>query len=349
MDTMNTTYYFGAGASALVLPTYSDFTEKLDSFVKLFGSGSGFSKLSPEDRKIALEINRIGNEYLSNEQFSATPDRFARTEFSKGKSLKDLKMLLILFFAERQSSIVSINNDSYKRRILIDPRIDELMSHIIQPIRGKANLDPKFKILTWNYDFQFEMAFGRHSNSSGYHSYIDLQGFPNIDDDDEPRKFDNSRFSIVHLNGVAFFENGAVSMPFNNKISEEEQLVRFIIKYYYHIVRNYCPKKGGIDSLKFAFEYFDETTKPPKAESLDAAITIALNTKDLIISGYSFPSFNRDFDRSIFDNFVSLESVVIKDLPGKEQTLLKTVGNLLLGNFEKNKIEFDINVQTYIN
>jgi hypothetical protein len=192
------------------------------------------------------------------------------------------------------------------------------------------------------------MAYSLHSGSNGYQSYLQLQGFPNINLEMDAPIFDNAKFAMVHLNGVAYFKNGAVDLPINNKFEDEGQLIKFIIEYYNNIIRDYNPKIGGVNSLKFAFEYFDEISGKPKGEPLDAAISIAQKTKDLIISGYSFPSFNREFDSAIFDNFISLESVIIKDMPDKKEKLLKTVGNLLHGNFEKTEIEFDTDLDTLI-
>ncbi len=346
---MNTTYFLGAGSSALALPTYIDFSKKIRAFISIFHSGSGFSKLSPEEKKISSEIYSLGIEYLSQEEFNTTPDRYARTMYSNKGNLKRLKTLLILFFAEQQISLVGYNGEPRKGRLLLDPRINELISKIIRPIPGKTILDPKYKILTWNYDFQFEMAYALHAGTNGFQSFSELQGFPNINFEKPSKQFDNDKFAIVHLNGVAYFKNGAIDLPLINKIEEEEYLMKFIIEYYNNIIRDYNPKIGGVESLKFAFEYFDEASGKPKGEPLDVAITIAQKTKDLVISGYSFPPFNREFDSIIFENFTSLENVIIKDLPEKrDNKLLKTVGNLLQGNFEKEEIEYDTDLDTLI-
>lgn len=336
----NITYYLGAGASAKTMPVYTNFSVRFENFLSLFKDGEGFSSLKPEDRKVAREIYSKGMELLEGLSLHSTPDKYARVLFSNGNSTRNLKILLILFFVEQQISHISYSmaENSVADRRLLDPRIDGLFSRILRPIQGKMELRSNFKILTWNYDLQFQIAANRHCNEGIYYSHTLLQGLPILGE--KSYEFDYKKFGIVHLNGLAYFSNDICSLRFGHLLKSEDQVVEQIIRYYNELKISNLPGKGGIGHIKFAWENLDPISSLPNSKEIEVAKRIAQDTKTLIIFGYSFPHFNGEVDQFLLSNMNSLETVIIQDMPNKKDELLSRVGDFLEGKIDSHKIKY---------
>ena len=85
----------------------------------------------------------------------------------------------------------------------LDKRYDAFMASIIKPIKGKLKIYDQFKILTWNYDLQFEIAYSRYESQSIPSCQKRIQSYPLILPEGN-EKFDINKFGIIHLNGIAY-------------------------------------------------------------------------------------------------------------------------------------------------
>jgi len=151
------TYYFGAGASAQALPTYFNFKERLEYFVYIIES---FLK-TEDSYKGIYELRSELMELIGELEYHGTPDLVAKKYFHLGEDNKvyRLKNLINIFFIFEQTidHFILTGDKEGKNPIgkRYDKRYDSLIARILRPQKGTFQLPSNFKILTWNYDFQF--------------------------------------------------------------------------------------------------------------------------------------------------------------------------------------------------
>jgi len=205
---------------------------------------------------------------------------------------KKLKNALSLFFTLLQIT--------YAR----DLRYDGFIASLINENR---KFPDKMKILSWNYDSQFELAFGEYISpltDTGRHI---TRIWKELNTSDKlTAKSINDDFGIVKLNGSAtsLYPNyhGSVDRLvdlFYPLFAEgEDEIVVcdriFISKEYEY--RN---------TLSFAWEqeqgFFENIAKKIK------------EVTTLVVIGYSFPYVNREIDRMLFQCMPNLETIYIQD------------------------------------
>ncbi len=64
--------------------------------------------------------------------------------------------------------------------------------------------------------------------------------------------------------------------------------------------------------LKFAWENLNPDYSLKKDDCLEKALLIAERTQILVIIGYSFPGFNREIDKKIFNKMLGLKKIYIQ-------------------------------------
>jgi hypothetical protein len=281
-------YYLGAGASAQALPLARS----------VLGTGA-----VPRIAGLAYELRQIDIDFvfkeLKNEKNQASinsikercikladkADEFGDVDtYAKylhlmhpgGSELEDLKKTLSQFFSIKQ---VLLNAED--KRYL--PWLVSIMSNKIFP--------ENVKIISWNYDFQVELASGQignledvdHSGSSFSYSPSMFYHYPNLD----PTFSDFGFLSLIHLNGIAGFSKPSdldTASIFQKRINRQpDQALSFL----------------GDNNLKpnvhFAWE------KGRYHTLLMGHITKLIeHTTIMVVIGYSFPFFNRELDKQIF-------------------------------------------------
>ena len=311
---MNVTYFLGAGASCHAIPTYSDkanFIKELESYM------SDISRINiPDNKNKFLDMEKARQQLISNTKWLIdkldnynTIDDYAKYLWDSSdpgdRQLYDkLKITLSFYLSIRQ----------------LQKRPDLRYTSLIAKINNNTGLNPKFKIITWNYDVQFEKSFFKekpHLNLDNMH--IGIQSYP-CSGCSLSFKFDFSRFGKVHLNGIAGFysAHGRESKPIIQNLYEEIGPLLFakcLVEYDY--LMEHPTALSGLFS--YAWEDNDSAKK-----ARDYAVSIAKETDQLVIIGYSFPHFNKDIDREIFKNLVKVEKIVIQDkAPDKIKRVLK--------------------------
>jgi hypothetical protein len=280
---LNVSYLFGAGASAQALPLVKKTNESSDI-------ATAFAELS--SKLSSYKFNEIYTDYISHLKDSliwlatgtkefGSPDTFAKYLFLKDLTrLGELKNTLSAFFLIEQ-----VENKKFDKRSLI---FLTTIMNIDQVFPGNI------KILTWNYDFQLELAsevfrkesFEVHQTGATMHAPPLIRYFPSTSPFLSNRP---DEISIVHLNGIAgFYWNKSINRP-NSLFANKEKTLDNILELL--TTKEYDER----NLLTFAWENY------LRRESTDYIKLICEKTDILVIIGYSFPFFNREIDKQIFD------------------------------------------------
>ena len=281
------TYLFGAGASADCLPLVSQIPERLNAFREfivhhraaspiLFADlGCNHTEIEGEDLFITT-CERLVNEARSH----ASIDTYAKKLFITGRmqEYRELKAVLTCFFIYEQT----INP--------IDKRYDTFFASILGTHANDFKGD--VRILSWNYDYQFEKAYSQYSGSNDLHQNQQLLNvFPG-----GLRLSDyRNRFSIFKINGTTGFNGTAPIRKSSHLFATFDikgtALVEKFVWYFLAVV--FCGEHLQ-PMLKFAWELTDVGLEN---NIVSTAATAVAHSDALVIIGYSFPFFNRDIDK----------------------------------------------------
>lgn len=272
-------YLLGAGASCQVLPLASQFKERLPLFATdLRNAGPQGALLHSDDPIWGKNRDNLLNaiEWLaaeSSHHFSV--GTFAKKLFFLGahQDLQKLKAALSAYLVIEQS------------RNHVDQRYDAFFASVLIPDNRSANiraftgsrhvsLPEHLRIFTWNYDTQLEKAY---------------YGFCK----DEDNVIDDVTFNerIYRINGNCGTERpGLIGDSFRavwnttNKPAWEEG------------IKLYNESLSSVSEISFAWE--DRTNTIFKRKDL----TLLSDVSDIVVIGYSFPYFNREIDKLIFQH-----------------------------------------------
>jgi hypothetical protein len=291
-------YLFGAGASRNALPIVNEIPQKLEKLINLLKQ----EELQLSDSETFEDINiknletkknyqeRLINDLewlLTESSKHASVDTFAKKLTIKRdyKNLKRLKIALSIFFVFEQT----INSP--------DKRYDSFFASIHNEL---YDFPENIRILSWNYDYQFELSYLEYSDSSDITS---IQTSMNIN-----HKYGNYRkkdqFGIYKLNGTTglFKDRGWNQYMYTTELNSEIN-----IDYIQRIVRNYTAALsiGNLYS-NFSFAWENETSEN---NIVEMAIEASKDAISLVVIGYSFPFFNREIDRKIIGAMTNLKRV----------------------------------------
>jgi hypothetical protein len=297
------TYYFGAGASANSLPTINGIPGRISEILGILRdtleSNEGFSKeegyFIPELKK---EIINYLETLLKNIGNAQTVDTYAKKLHLQGnpQELIEFKKRLILYFLIEQ-----ILNP-------IDPRYDTFFASIFEE---KLEIPPQIKVVSWNYDLQFELAFSSYSNDYSLDSVLASLGVVAKNFRVSKGEGETGQTSVFKLNSLASFSNtNTYVFDFNQgAILGNERS---------DIIKLYSFLKKGLDSgiinptLSYAWE--KDTFRSSQRSIEDITIENISDTKTLVVIGYTFPFFNRKADGKILGSLKNLDKVYVQDL-----------------------------------
>ncbi|MEW5800396.1 MAG: hypothetical protein AB1728_15480, partial [Bacteroidota bacterium] len=166
-------------------------------------------------------------------------------------------------------------------------RYDSFLAAII----NNGSLPINVKILSWNYDFQFEKAYSEYTtnNSSLESLQIALKVFPSKMND---FNYEPKNFCIYKINGTTSFktqENEIVN-PTDDIAMNSGKFMNLIPLIYDRAVN----QKSLLPTLQFAWEKSSLSQKTIETAKADIA-----KTEILVVIGYSFPFFNREVDKQL--------------------------------------------------
>jgi hypothetical protein len=280
----NITYLLGAGASANALPTVK-MTDISDSIIDSLRKTAHDLKNLSINEKFNSIINVLYDDLIwladSSEPYK-TPDTFAKFLHLKNREeLPRLKNALSAFFLIEQ---------------VIKRKFDNRALIFLISIMENFHIFPhNIKIISWNYDFQLQLAAETFVQESVIREdgNVTIQAPPLIDYypcQGFSLRGETGNISIVHLNGIAGFFYGGGFDTFRSFFEHPEQ------RKADNLLNLYSDKTNNL--LSFAWEKNSMTLK-----SITYAKEIARYTDILVIIGYSFPFFNREVDKEIFNIF----------------------------------------------
>ncbi|MAD96826.1 MAG: hypothetical protein CMB99_05800 [Flavobacteriaceae bacterium] len=291
-------YLFGAGASRNALPIVNEIEGRLREFIDVLKEDNlqlsdqlVFDDLEVKGLKSKQHYqNQLINDLewlLKESSRHASVDTFARkltikNEFEK---LKKLKICLSIFFVYEQT----INAP--------DERYDSFFAAIHNEL---SELPKNIQILSWNYDYQFELSYLEYSNSK---DLTTMQTILNVN-----HKFGNNhtrdKFGIYKLNGsIGLYSRGGWKQyQYVNTLNDPIDIV-----FVNQIVRKYTAALTIRDlHSNFSFSWENEASND---SIVDLAIEATKDVIALVVIGYSFPFFNREIDRKIIGAMTNLKRV----------------------------------------
>ena len=294
-------YLFGAGASKNALPIVNEIPDRLKKLIDLIESDDyalsdkiGFKDLNLQNTQSKREyqsrmINDLDWLYSELERDQhANIDTFAKKLMLKHnfQSLNRLKIALSVFLVCEQC----LNKP--------DKRYDTFFASILS---STAKLPENIKILSWNYDSQFELTFC---------DYIDINSISESQTclRVQAKYLQNDHtdgFEIYKLNGTTGLHShsGYMKYQYNDYLS-----VPFTVDFLDTVVQSYAAVNNSSSnistSLSFAWE-----REPAEQNFIDSASKATKEAVALVVIGYSFPFFNREIDRKIISEMTNLKRV----------------------------------------
>lgn len=263
-------YIIGAGASANAIATVKNFNTL---FYKWADYMDQYHAPSEEDKELMKllrgTLRDVGDRV--GETFSI--DTYARMLWLRKDDLglKKLKALMTLILNLEQFSNPS------------DIRYDIFLSSLLQTNGDKISFPKNIQIVSWNYDFQFELALakilGKHLKDINTKEFFGSSGF-------------------VKLNGSVLCER---SFDESNK-KEEYDYLKKVYNNWPLILKAkdiISSGKGSLGEVCFSWEGVVDFRK--MLSSFIPTVTVVV--------GYSFPTFNRNVDLGL----IQTDSVNQKD------------------------------------
>ncbi|MEI2693874.1 MAG: hypothetical protein V9E90_02265 [Saprospiraceae bacterium] len=325
----NVTYLFGAGASANAIPTVRYFNARLEMLIKLFDSlkypnidtitGLDYEHLEVVNDKLKTIYNNIKSHY--------SIDTFAKKLYLKDSSnpdYLDLKHIINFVIAleqinDKNKLFHRISHKNYKvldhltqnekdtlislNKYYLDHRYDVFLSSIF---KDKLIWPENIKVLTYNYDNQFEKAYGYYADY--YSAYKDLKIYL--------PKYTKTP-NIIKLNGFSIINKLTLSsnnVDFNSSINDNTPTDTVI---FAQLVNNLYDKffTHEDENQPCLINFAWETSNPYITGYSKLVENIIKETEHLVINGYSFPEFNRESDVKILQNLRDNINVHIQTLP----------------------------------
>ena len=214
----------------------------------------------------------------------ATIDTFAKKLYLKGKldEFYKVESLLSVFFIIEQV----INKK--------DGRYDTFLASVLN---SDLNIDDRITILTWNYDSQFELAYREYSDEKDASIIRKKLGITDLKDQSY-----GTHNQIFKLNGTANFIN---QIDISKYDSLNEDLIVELLDSYFKGIDN----QKTNSRISFAWD----NKKYIEDNFYDVLKNTIQDANVLIVIGYTFPFFNREIDRKLFEAMRDLRIIYIQD------------------------------------
>lgn len=346
MSSNNVTYFLGAGASAgtmekPAIPILNKFNDALkDFFTKLVIDELNYKDPNRDYLKSYDEINlrafeaqasmiKNRDSTLGNQLFSdsfiylviyvgnlikelddhTTVDTLARKYYLQGVdgqfNLIILKAFLSIYFLHLQH-----NENRF------DMRYDSFVSTLLERgENGNLVLPNNIKVISWNYDLQFEIALKNYMKDKLSLIHHSFNIHPSMSRYNMSSTLDN--FGMVKLNGTAglFVDLDLRQIRDIDEIYPNEISSKELFNLFFDICRS------GRFSIEPFYRYsweddnprFDDLLPNMKAFLHEYAKDIMRRTNHLVVIGYSFPPFNRRLDIELFNELPMNAVVYIQD------------------------------------
>lgn len=317
----NVTYYIGAGASAGKraengailegLPCVNEITHRIDNLISRISK----AKLYEGDRDWRMphfQLYTVGDWESAKQRLianlsqlrdacwrNATIDTYAKKLVLQERKieLEHLERLLTFYFVVEQ--VLGIP----------DSRYDTFLANVLENLQ---QFPDNIKVISWNYDSQFEIAFYEYEKKNRLKIGSKLSS-------------ENQPYDILKLNGSATFQ-GPDYLPayilqrkedmkkighknlYGDADVKMENILPDLVLLYHLYVGEATLEREHKTNLSFAFDYNQLSDV-----MLHRANQIIEKTDVLVIIGYTFPFFNRETDRKVLDFLDPDTEIYIQD------------------------------------
>ena len=303
-----TTYYFGAGASANAIPTVTrlvDSFREIAKYIRLETQRhkvSGGQHLNNIEHKKLLEVADDIDKLANYSEDFGTIDTYFKKLFLNNEieETNRLKNALSYFFYLWQNCNCEIDKEANWKRI--DLRYLSLISNILQVSNSTPTWNSKFKILTWNYDFQIISALKEFSTKQTEEIIKDYGIFP------LNKLMDNQKYgNVVYLNGISATFNYA-----NQIDCRFEENYCTPIENVYELFEDLNTKENINNSyINFGWELHSNELSQA---AINQAQVIMSRTQNLVIVGYSFPYYNHEIDSMLLNSLPRNANIIYQDM-----------------------------------
>lgn len=283
-------YLLGAGASAGALPMISDFLNRVELQIKYLKS------INLDLLKSDSPINFIGvfGTYLEELTYlenilrnSDTPsiDTIAHSYYISGRTNEyfRLKRIYSLFLLLEQ------------RLNFHDRRYTQFISSIISS--ETKRLPDNIRVLSWNYDNQFELAYSHFTHNSNLENVRSEIGYNAIESEVVPEGF-----SFTKINGSIDMKE-LIHLADIKTITQNRDIdSQFVQLKGFLVIVNNTYNLFEHKAIEFAWE-----------KNISSSNFIQFqNVTDVVVISYSFPDINNTIDRMFFSTIKNLENVYIQ-------------------------------------
>jgi len=217
-----------------------------------------------------------------------------------------------------------------------DKRYDAFFATIIN--KDPFDLPSNLKIISWNYDYQFERAYSEFTGIKDLHGN---QNKLNIISKHDEGRANINQFSLTKLNGTTGFYSPTKSHKnlVDSFSTDFNTVVAKVLREYHKVLYE---DESTVCSLSFAWEpEAGRETGNSGVSKISNIVNVAIenskNSEILIVIGYSFPNFNRDVDRDIIRSMHKLKKVYIQAPPNDVENI-KIRFRSILPDFDEKKI-----------
>ncbi|MDA3781314.1 MAG: hypothetical protein PF487_13970 [Bacteroidales bacterium] len=306
----NITFFTGAGASYYACPIWKEQGKKMLQLARIYFKDNDllFHQLEPKQEYKELDDGSYLIWYIGYFGAKAnkygTIDTYAKKLFlnkNMSNELQKLKLAVSIFFVIWQY----IDDDNFKRKddneifIDIDPRYIQLFAAILENNSNGLFLKPSINFVTWNYDLQLEETFKIFDST--------VQNLDNVSKNIHFKQSQNE-LQICHLNGYAgyyTYNNKECTFEMINKLSLDK-----ILDELPNLYKSHKRKEITFDSH---INYAWETDNIESEKIRNRAAEIFKETDILVIIGYSFPNFNKEIDKMLFNSLKSDVTIYYQD------------------------------------
>ena len=345
------TYLIGAGASAKAIPVVSDFKQKckewlISQFVTLTHAAAFEGKIIENDSMIydSSSFKSADHEnfyykvvdFLEKLEGTHTVDAYAREKYLDNKIDEYERVKVWIDFLICGLHYFPVRNPP------IDNRYKLFFGQTLKGGNNEpAKLPTLIKILSWNYDLQFELAAAATFKEDflwRIHNRLAISPkcFNPINEE-----YEHTGFEIVKLNGTAggtiikhggkdqFTRETIYNLRYLvsdslNRMTLENKFFDNFLSYYKNLEANIGNYHYSKTALSYGWEIHSEFAKIARKRAEE----IAEQTKVLVILGYSFPEFNKKIDKSIFQK-MKPEKIYIQNIPSNIEYVKKRLIPLL--------------------
>lgn len=352
---MKKTYLLGAGASANAVPVNANTLDELDYIInQLALYKSSDSSLNKKIEYLTIELNWLFNTILHRATMdTAAFTAFQNEDFDKYNRIKNAIGIYMIFaqlnlkhegrFNSSENPPKQFIGDSKlkvhkKSKVRLDPRYDTFLSQELKNDLPHSDL----KVLSYNYDLQFELSHAFRSPLSSGITDIN-QGLLGIEVPSRPGFTAVKKKTIYKINGNSDYYNVSED-KFDLIIEEVDNTFSYILN---RVIEKlvYCSRnEEWLPGISFAWER--KITDP----FIEKMLSDIEDTRTLVIVGYSFHSFNEAIDRVILETISSrVERIIIKNRcsPSAFNEMKKLIIEFTKNNGLGNKIIHDSDASTF--